>query len=250
MEEILTIGQLARMAGVTVRTLHHYDAVGLVTPSARSDSGYRHYSTAEVARLQEILFFRELGLPLEAIKELVDTPDYDRQATLAQHRVLLEQRAEHLLAMLDAVDRAIQAEIEGVVMTNEEMLDVFGAFDPTEHATEAEERWGHSDAYRESARRTAQYSKADWAEIGREAEEINQAFLDQMAAGTAAGNAAAIVDRHREHISKWFYECTPEIHAGLGQMYIGDARFTENIDKAGEGLAHYMADAIAARYRD
>lgn len=137
-------------------------------------------------------------------------------------------------------------------MTSEEMLEAFGDFDPSEHAAEASARWGGTDAFRESARRTALYTEDDWAEISREADGINRAFLDLMAAGTLAtdGVAGAVVDRHREHISKWFYECTPEIHAGLGQMYIGDAGFTENMDKAGDGLARYLADAIAARDRD
>ncbi|NNC91470.1 MAG: TipAS antibiotic-recognition domain-containing protein [Acidimicrobiia bacterium] len=124
------------------------------------------------------------------------------------------------------------------------------SFDAADHEPEARQRWGDTDEYRESARRTAAYTKADWAQIGREADEINQSFLELMARGTPAGETTATVDRHRDHISKWFYECTPEIHAGLGQMYIEDARFTENIDKAGVGLARYMADAIAARYRD
>ena len=122
--------------------------------------------------------------------------------------------------------------------------------EPADHESEVRQRWGDTEAYRESARRTARYTHEDWAEIGREADDINRVFLDLMAAGAPAGDAAAVVDRHREHISKWFYECTPEIHTGLGQMYIGDARFTTKIDQAGDGLARYLADAIAARYID
>ena len=120
-------------------------------------------------------------------------------------------------------------------MTNEEMLDVFGDFDPAEHAAEAEERWGGTDAYRESVTRTAAYTKDDWTTISREADAINAGFLELMAAGDPADGeaAAALVDRHRAHITKWFYECTPEIHRGLGEMYSADPRFRKNIDKAG-----------------
>ena len=252
MKENLTVGRLARMAGVSVRTLHHYDEIGLLTPNGRSANGYRHYGRAEVARLQEVLFFRELGFSLEAIKAIVETPGYDRRAALEQHRALLERRTEHMLAMLEAVDRAIGAETKGVAMTNEEMLEVFGDFDPAEYAAEAEQRWGGTDAYRESARRTASYTKSDWEAIRREADAINAGFLKLMAAGdTAHGEAAAaLVDRHRAHITKWFYECTPEIHQGLGQMYVADQRFQKNIDKAGEGLAAYMSEAIAAHHAD
>jgi hypothetical protein len=137
-------------------------------------------------------------------------------------------------------------------MTNEKMLEVFGDFDPSEHEAEAKERWGHSDAYRESARRTASYTKDDWAAIGREVDDIHAGLVELMAAGTPADGAAAagLVDRHRAHISRWFYDCTPEIHAGLGQMYSSDPRFGENIDTAGRGLAAYLSEAIAARYAD
>jgi hypothetical protein len=136
-------------------------------------------------------------------------------------------------------------------MTNEEMLDVFGDFDPTEHAAEAEERWGGTDAYRESVGRTAAYTEDDWTTISREADAINAGFLELMAAGDPADGeaAAALVDRHRSHISRWFYDCTPEIHRGLGEMYSADPRFRENIDRAGEGLAAFQSAAIAARYR-
>jgi DNA-binding transcriptional MerR regulator len=252
MEETLRVGQVARMAGVSVRTLHHYDAIGLLTPDVRSSNGYRQYGRAQVARLQEVLFFKELGFPLDAVKAIVETPGYDRRAALEQHRALLERRTERMLAMLDAVDRAITAETKGVGMTNEEMLDVFGDFDPAEHAAEAEERWGGTNAYRESVTRTAAYTKGDWTTIRREADAINAGFLELMARGEHADGevAAALVDRHRAHISKWFYDCTPEIHRGLGEMYLADPRFRENIDKAGERLAAFQSAAIAARYGD
>lgn len=137
-------------------------------------------------------------------------------------------------------------------MTDEEMLDVFGDFDPSEHEAEAKERWGHSDAYRESARRTASYTKADWAAIGREVDDIYAGLAELMAAGTPAYSAAAagLVDRHRAHLSRWFYDCTPEIHGGLGEMYSADPRFQSNIDKSRTGLAAYLSEAIAVRYAD
>jgi hypothetical protein len=133
-------------------------------------------------------------------------------------------------------------------MTEEEMVDVFGGFDPSEHQAEAEQRWGHSKAYKESVRRTASYGKEDWTQMRQEADELNAAFVRLMADGTPPDSkaAAALVDRHRAHISKWFYDCTPEIHRGLGEMYSADPRFKETIDKAGEGLAAYLSEAIAA----
>lgn len=247
-ETPLTIGDIARLAGVTVRTLHHYDALGLVVPGGRTGAGYRLYRRADAERLQEVLFFRELGFSLEQIKEIVGRPGYHRAGALERHRALLARKAGHLRAMLHAVDAAIEAERRGTTMTNEEMLEVFGDFDPSQYEQEVEQRWGNTDAYRESARRTKSYTRADWQQIGREGAEINDAFLALMAAGVPADSpqARAAAERHRAHISKWFYDCSPEIHRGLGQMYLADPRFRENIDKAGTGLAAYMSAAIEA----
>jgi DNA-binding transcriptional MerR regulator len=250
-ETNLTVGEVARLAGLTVRTLHHYDEIGLLVPAKRTTAGYRLYRRGEVERLQEVLFFRELGFGLEAIKEIVNRPGYHRISALLRQRELLEAKAERLLEMIDAVDAVVESEGQGMAMNNEEMLEVFSGFDPSEHEAEARERWGETDAYQESARRTATYTKQDWEEMGREADEINAAFLALMEAGTPAGSteATALAERHRSHISKWFYECTPEIHSNLGAMYVADSRFTENIDKAGEGLARYVSEAIAANHR-
>ncbi|HUU61419.1 MAG TPA: MerR family transcriptional regulator [Acidimicrobiia bacterium] len=247
-EEGLTIGALARLAGVTVRTLHHYHRIGLVVPEERTGGGYRLYGRSQVERLQEVLFFRELGFGLEEIRRIVDEPSYDRAAALARQRTLLVERAGHLQDLIEAVDGALDAEKRGTRMTNEEMLEVFGDFDPSQYEEEARQRWGDTEAYRESARRTSRYTKADWQQIGREGAEINAAFLALMKAGTPAADpaATAVAERHRAYISKWFYECSPEIHAGLGAMYVTDPRFTASIDRAGPGLARYMSEAIAA----
>jgi len=133
-------------------------------------------------------------------------------------------------------------------MTNEEMLEVFGDFDPAQYEDEATERWGETVAYKQSAQRTARFTKQDWEQIGQEADAINQRFLDLMAADTPAESEAAmeVAEEHRAHLTKWFYDCPKASHAGLGQMYIADERFQENIDKAGAGLAGYMAAAIGA----
>ncbi len=244
----LTVGDLARIAGVTVRTLHHYDEIGLVVPSGRTPAGYRTYGRAEVERLQEVLFFRELGFALDQIRQIVGRPGYNRVDGLTRQRELLEARAEHVLALIDAVDRAVRAERTGTIMTNEEMLEVFGDFDPAEYEEEAKERWGDSDAYKQSAARTARYAQQDWETIKAENDAIYERFIGLMAAGEAADSAAAmdIAEEHRAHITKWYYDCSKTIHAGLGGMYLADVRFKENIDRSGEGLAEYMSAAIAA----
>lgn len=248
MKESLTVGEIATLAGVTVRTLHHYDEIGLVSPGERTDAGYRTYGRADVERLQEVLFFRELGFALKDIKAVVTDPAYKRSDALNRQRALLETRQQRMHQMIDLIDRALEAERTETIMTNEESLGVFGDFDPAEYEEEARERWGDSDPYKQSAQRTAQYTKQDWEAISAEADAINDRFLALMAAGTPPSDAEAmeVAEAHRGHISKWFYDCSKEIHAGLGEMYVADERFTANIDKAGEGLAAYMSAAIAA----
>ncbi len=251
MHDALTVGEISRLTGVTIRTLHHYDEIGLVSPAERSGSGYRLYGPAEVRRLQEVLFFRELGMALDEIGRIVDDPGYRRDAALRRHRRMIEAKADHLLRMLDAIDSALTAERTGHTMTNDELLGVFGDFDPSEFQQEAAERWGDTDAFGESARRTARYSRADWEQMRREAGEIDAGLVALMEAGAPADGPAAmdLAERHREHISAWFYECTADIHRALGEMYVADARFTENIDRAAPGLAAYLSAAIAANSR-
>ncbi len=244
----LTVGAVARMAGISVRTLHHYDEIGLVVPGERGDNGYRRYGLQEVNRLQEVLFFRELGFPLDEIKQMVDNPGYSRISALLRQRRLVERKAERLLSMMDAIDHAVESQRQGIPMTPEETLEVFGDFDPAEHEEEARERWGETGAFQQSAKRTASYTKQDWIQIESEANAINQAMLALMDAGVAptSSEAMELAEAHRSHISKWFYECSTEIHAGLGAMYVSDPRFTANIDKAGDGLAQFMSEAITA----
>lgn len=248
MAQAHTVGDVAKRAGISVRTLHHYDEIGLLSPSERSAAGYRLYDGGDVARLQQILFYRELGLPLEEISRVMSDPGFDRVEALREQRARLEARAEHVRKMIDAVDDAIDSAERGTTMSTNEMLGVFGDFDPAEHEQEARERWGHTDAYKESARRTAEYTKEDWERLAAEAEEIYQAFMDLKEAAVPPDSEEAmdIAERHRAHIGDWFYECPPEIHVGLGEMYVQDSRFTEGIDKHGEGLAHYMSEAILA----
>jgi DNA-binding transcriptional MerR regulator len=243
-----TVGEVARRAGISVRTLHHYDAIDLLAPSGRSDAGYRLYEHSDIARLQQILFYRELGVPLDEIAKAMTDPDFDRATALRRQREQLEAKATHLLAMIDAINAAIDATEKGNEMSSDDMLGVFGEFDPNEYEAEARERWGHSDAYRESIRRTSGYAKEDWRRMSAEADSIYRAFAALMVEGVAADSEEAmdVAERHRAHISAWFYECTPEIHVGLGEMYVADPRFTQNIDRHGEGVAAFMSEAILA----
>ena len=242
---IMNVGELARIAGVSVRTLHHYDEIGLLPPSGRTPGGYRTYDDADVDRLRSILTYRELGLGLNEIAEAIE-PGTDAHGVLRRASRRVEEKIRRLEAIRSSLETAIRESEKGTTMTPEQKLAVFGGFDPDEHAAEAHERWGDTNAYAESIRRTTTYTVADWERIRDEAADIYRRFLELRDGGVApdSAEAAAVVDDHRRHISTWYYECSPEIHAALGRMYVADDRFTTNIDRFGEGLAAYMAAAI------
>lgn len=240
-----TVGEVSELAGVSVRTLHHYDQIGLLSPSGRSDAGYRLYSHEDLARLQEILVWRHLALPLAQIRALLDDSSRERIGVLRRQRELVEREVERLAAVARALDAAIAAERTGIQQEEETM---FEGFDHGEYGDEARERWGDTDAYRESARRTATYREKDWDAIRAEAQEILSAFADMMRSGEPASGerARAIAERHRGHISRWFYPCPPDLHRALGEMYVTDSRFARNYEQVARGLAVYVRGAIEA----
>ena len=243
-----TIGEVARAAAVTVRTLHHYDAIGLLTPSARTAAGYRLYDVGDLERLQRILAYRSFGLSLDKIAALLDDPDVDPLDHLRTQHELLTERRDELNRMIEALEKTMEARKLGIQLEPEEMFEVFGDFDPTEHEAEVQERWGETDAYKESARRTAHYTKADWQRFKDEAEEINMAIAALIDEGIAPDDPRAMdaVDRARLQIDQWFYPCSREMHANLGEMYVADPRFTATYEKIRPGMARWMRDATAA----
>lgn len=241
-----TVSEVAKATGITVRTLHHYDEIGVLHPARRSRSGYRMYDDADLERLQEILFFRALGFGLNDVRRSLADPD--RRETLLRQRALMVDQAARFHQMVDAIDRALEAIDEGTTMSKDDMFEVFGDFDPAEHAEEARERWGETDAYRESQRRTKSYGKGQWKEASAEGKAIAEELAALMADGDAATSATAmdLAERHRQHISRWFYSCPYEMHVGLGEMYTTDARFTAYWDKFRPGLAIFVRDAFRA----
>jgi DNA-binding transcriptional MerR regulator len=245
---MFTVGELSKLTGVTVRTLHHYDEIGLVRPSARTAAGYRLYDDDDVLRLQQVLLFRELGLPLPEIAAVLDDPEYRRDDVLRRHREVLVAKRTRLDAMVAALDAALAQQQKGHAMKPEDVKSLFDGFDPAQYEAEAEERWGNTDAYKESQKRVKRYGKADWDAIKAEGDAIYRKLADLMAAGTPASDPTvqAAAEEHREHISKWFYPCSKEIHRGLGEMYIADPRFTANLDRYAPGFAQFLRDAFAA----
>ncbi len=243
-----TVGEVARRSGVSVRALHHYDEIGLMHPSERGENGYRLYTADDLAQLRRIRFYRELDFGLEEIAEILADPETAAEDHLRRQHQLLRARRTRDARLLGAIEHEMEVHKMGMSLTPEEQFEVFGTDNLPEYAEEAERRWGDSDAFGESRRRTATYTKADWTAIQREADENIAAFAAALAAGEPATGAVAmdLADAHRHHISRWFYGCSPAMHRGLAELYVSDPRFAATYDGVTAGLAAYIHDVILA----
>ncbi len=237
----MKISEVAKLTGVTVRTLHYYDEIGLLKPSEITESGYRLYDEAALESLQQILFFRELDFPLNKIKEIMIDPNYDKEFTLIKQKELLMQKRKRIDGLINLIDKTIKGEND---MS-------FKEFDMTEieaskvkYADEVKKRWGKTDAYKESESKTKNYDKDKWKEINDDAEGILNKFSEYRKLDPTDKEVQDLVERWKQYITDNFYNCTNEILSSLGLMYVEDERFKNNIDKNGEGTAEFMADAI------
>lgn len=241
----LSVSEAAKRTGVSVRTLHYYDEIGLLKPSETTPAGYRFYDDAALASLQQILFYRELDVPLEQIGRILSAPEHDRTEALQKHRTLLLMKRRRLDDMLRLVDETIG----GIAMYDERPKPTQADWEAVkeQYAREAAERWGNTEAFLESREKHTQYTPEQESQINAEMEEIFRAF---GACGDPAGEEArTLVKRWQAHITKYHYNCTDGILACLGQMYVNDPRFRENLDKYGPGTAQKISDAIAAYCR-
>ncbi|MFJ8645650.1 MerR family transcriptional regulator [Streptomyces sp. NPDC093546] len=243
-----SVGQVAGFAGVTVRTLHHYDEIGLLSPSARSHAGHRRYDDGDLDRLQQIMFYRELGFPLDKVAALLDDPDADPREHLRRQHELLTARIAELTRMAEAVEHAMEARQMGINLTPEEKFEVFGDHDPEQYAEEVEQRWGDTEAYRESQRRAARYTKADWQRMQDENADWGARYQALMAEGEppTGERAMELAEEHRQQIGRWHYACSYEMHQCLAEMYVTDERFTAYFDAMTPGFAAHLHDAIVA----
>ena len=235
----MQIKEFAQFTGVSVRTLHYYDEIGLLRP-ARVDraTGYRFYDETSLLRMQEILFYRELDFSLKSIGEMLSSPDYDKTRALGEQKQLLRLKKERLERLISAIDHAMKGE------------NVMKAFDNTEFETykaEAQQRWGETDAYREHAQKTKGYSKDKFSALAADMDLIFGEFALCMKNGAAPEDREAqeLVKKLQDHITGNYYTCTRPILSGLGQMYVADERFRNNIDRHGDGTADFVSQAIA-----
>jgi len=244
MPKHLTVVAVAKLSGVTVRTLHHYDEVGLLRPR-RGRQGYRQYSEDDVVRLQQILIYRELGLPLQRIKALMDDEGFDAKAALLEQREQLRARAASTARMLGAIDRALER-LQGQADT--ELSTLFDGFDPARYDAEVHERWGETDAYTASQRRTKDYGDEDWARIQQESAAILSRVAEAVANGLRpeSDDGVALAEAYRLHIDRYFYPCSRSMYRGVASLYTTDTRFRDNLDQFGAGTAAFLERAAAA----
>ena len=231
----MQIKEFAQQIGVSVRTLHYYDEIGLLKPSeVDAQNGYRFYDERSLERMQEILFYRELDFSLKTIAQILSSPDYDKQQALTRQRKLLLAKKERLERLIDALDSLEKG--EGFMKPNNEYEDL-----KNKYAEEVRQRWGSTDAYKESQQRNTDFSQA--ASL---LDAVFEEFAELDRSGISPDDEAAKiqVEKLQRCITDNFYTCTNEILAGLGQMYAADVRFKTNIDKHGEGTAEFVSQCI------
>lgn len=236
----MTIKEIAQLAGITVRTLHYYDQIGLLKPAVTEDNGYRLYDEQSLKELQQILFFRELDFPLKQIKQIMLSDSYDERKTLSKHKQLLKLKMDRISGLIKLIDDTLEG--EKVSFKEFDMAEI--EKHRQKYEEEARQRWGSSDAYKQSEAKTKKYTKEDWQKISEESSEIFEEFAACMRDEEGCKSYGELVRLWQAHITKYYYDCTDEILLGLGEMYVLDERFKQNIDKHGEGLADFIRESI------
>ncbi len=240
-----TVNEVSRLTGVSVRTLHHYDAIGLLKPTAVSEAGYRLYDDADLVQLHQILLFRELEFPLKEIKGILESPNFDRNLALEQQITLLTLKKEHLENLIDLA--------RGIQMIGVNKLD-FTAFDTSKidaYAAEAKARYGQTAEYQEFLQKSQGYTKEDVQRITVQMMAIMAEFGEMREKSPSSQQAQAQVKKLRDFITEYFYSCSDATLLGLGRMYAGGGRLTENIDKTGgEGTGEFIYQAISVYCRE
>ena len=234
----MLIKEFADLTHVSVRTLHYYDEKGLLKPAfVDSTTGYRYYDENSLLRMQEILFYRELDFPLKSIGEILSSPDYNTKKSLEEQKRLLTLKKERLERLISSIDEAMKGE------------NVMKSFDNSEfikYKAEVQEKWGKTDAYKEYEKITKNYSKQKWSDLTEGMDRIMAEFAVCMKKEKSPYTAEAqdLVKTLQNHITENYYNCTNDVLAGLGQMYVADERFKNNIDKHADGTALFIREAI------
>jgi DNA-binding transcriptional MerR regulator len=240
-----TVKQLSTVAGVSARTLHYYDEIGLLKPAFSGSNGYRYYEEKELLLLQQILFFRELEFSLEQIKVIITAPTFDARRAMEDQRKMLQMKRDRIDQLLMTIKKTIQTNKGGEFMKSDDLYGGFSKKQMDEYKEEAKKRWGNTDAYKQSVAKTEHFTKADYDRIAKEGVALTQQIADVREKGFAISSPEVqqLIRRHYDSL-RTFYEPNYELYRGLGQMYVDDPRFTAYYEKFGKGLAVFMRDAI------
>ncbi len=239
---MMTVHEVSRISGVSIRALHHYDRIGLLPATAVSPSGYRLYDEAALERLQQILLFRELEFPLKEIRQILDSPGFDKSKALEQQIRLLELKKEHLENLIDFA-RGIKA--IGVKYLNYLNFEAFDTGKIDEYAAQAKATWGKTEAYREYEKKSRGRTKEDELRLGEQMMDIFAAFGTIRDSDPSEPAALELVGKLKAHITENYYTCTDKILLSLGKMYAGGGDIASSIDQVGgEGTAVFAYKAI------
>ena len=237
----LTINQVAKLCGITVRTLHYYDGIGLLSPSSVAENGYRMYDDNSLAKLQEILFFKELDIPLKEIKHILNSPSYNKKDALSRQKQLLVLKRDRLNKIIKLLDDNL--ENDKLNLKEFDMTEIKKHIE--KYKEETKQRWGNTDAYKQSSKKNIKIYRCRIGErITNEANQIFESFANCMNKAENCKDADSLVKEWQSHITRYYYDCTDEILLDLADMYIYDERFKANIDKHGDGLAEFISSSI------
>jgi DNA-binding transcriptional MerR regulator len=238
-----TVHEVAELAGVSVRTLHHYDQIGLLQPRARTAAGYRLYQEPDLLRMQQILFFRELDFPLLQIKDILDQPGFDQVQALQDHRLRLQAQGERLAQLLRTIDKTIlkltEADME---LSDAELYEGFSQEQIERYQREAREMYDPK-LVEESNRRVRKMSKAQWNVVKQEGDQVTRKLAELSAQAPGDPEVQQVIARHHAWIEN-FYPCSSEVYRGLGRLYTEHPEFRANYDKYRPGLADFMQAAM------
>ncbi len=237
----LKVNEVAKFTGVTVRTLHYYDKIGLLSPSETTSAGYRLYGEKELHTLQQILFFRELDFPLNQIKKIILNPTFDSENALKSHRSLLIKKRKRIDGLVNLIEKILKGE----------NTMSFKEFNMTEiekmrkaYIAEVKERWGNTVEFTESEEKTKIYDKSKWKKISMAYKNIFEKFAKNKGKPVNHPDVQSLVKEWQDFISTNFYKCTNETLQSLGKMYVKDDRFKNNIDKYANGLSEFISKSI------
>lgn len=247
----LRVGEAARALGVSVRTLHHWDETGLVSPGSRTASGYRLYSRTDIARLQQVLVYREVGMPLEQISRALASTEADEAEHLRRQRALLRTRIARLEEMVSSVDTLLERNMTDNALTPQEQAGALGSDWNDPYHDEAEQKWGDTDAWKQSQAVASSMTAADMEVAKQALEDLETALAEALRAGVEPGSAEAnaLAERHRANIGQWF-DVSHAQQSLIARGYTEDPRFAEHYDSREPGLAVWLRAVIEANARD